>query len=113
MVNLFALRSTDPTALRLADDPVGPENDAWIDRAVSGSSLVIAAWGNHGHFLGRAFQVVERYPAKFKMLGANQSGMPKHPLYVRKDVLPQPMPTLKPPSRVSGKRTNWLEGPLG
>ena len=34
VVNLFAFRATDPTDLRMADDPVGPENDVWLGRAI-------------------------------------------------------------------------------
>ena len=34
VVNLFALRAADPAALRGVDDPVGPENTAWLGRAI-------------------------------------------------------------------------------
>src|SRR5437588_2477108 len=30
VVNLFALRATEPRVLRAAADPVGPENSRWI-----------------------------------------------------------------------------------
>ena len=45
MVNLFALRSTDPGRLREAADPVGPGNVAHIADAARGATQVIAAWG--------------------------------------------------------------------
>lgn len=35
VVNLFALRATDPRALRLADDPVGPGNDPALAEGVA------------------------------------------------------------------------------
>src|SRR5881396_744410 len=54
VVNLFALRATDPRALRRAHDPVGPANDRHIASAGSRASLVILAWGAQGRLRGRA-----------------------------------------------------------
>ena len=53
VVNLFALRSTDPSALRAGwlagDDVTGPDNHAAIleaiDEAAGTNGLIIAAWG--------------------------------------------------------------------
>lgn len=46
--NLFAYRSTKPASLRLADDPVGPDNDTWLEQLAGdrfGVAQVVAAWG--------------------------------------------------------------------
>ncbi len=43
--NLFALRSSDPTNIEKADDPVGPENDDWLSAASRSGGTIIAAWG--------------------------------------------------------------------
>src|SRR3954454_15761859 len=32
VLNLFAVRATDPAEMKRADDPVGPENRDWFDR---------------------------------------------------------------------------------
>lgn len=45
VVNLYALRSSDPKMLKTVADPLGPENDAWIAGTLSGSNMVVAAWG--------------------------------------------------------------------
>src|SRR5262245_13227298 len=47
VVNLFALRATDPDQLRIAADPVGPDNDSHLSTAAFGR-LVVAAWGARG-----------------------------------------------------------------
>lgn len=85
MVNLFAWRATRPRALWEADDPVGPENDAWILRGQAEADRVVVAWGNRGTFRGRAGEVLPRLREPYA-LGVNQSGEPVHPLYVRGDV---------------------------
>jgi hypothetical protein len=83
MVNLFAYRSTDPAGLLRATNPIGDENDAWLEQAVSRAELVIAAWGNHGALFDRAAAVLSRFPGRFSALGVTKSGMPRHPLYIR------------------------------
>jgi hypothetical protein len=85
MVNLFALRSTDPRALRKHAAPIGPDNDRWIDRAVSLADVVIAAWGNGGSLLSRSDAVRHRCQGRLEALAITNANMPKHPLYVRAD----------------------------
>lgn len=82
MVNLFGLRSTSPLALRDAADPIGPANDAWLDRVVSNADVVVAAWGNHGSLLGRSDEVRRRFGGRLQALAMTKAGMPKHPLYI-------------------------------
>lgn len=82
MVNLFGLRSTRPAALRSSDDPVGPGNDHWLDRAVLASDIAVAAWGNHGALSGRSALVRSRFAGRLWALGLTLSGEPKHPLYL-------------------------------
>lgn len=81
VVNLFALRSTDPTALKTAVDPVGPGNDAYILAADDESEVTVAAWGAHGALFGRGREVrlALRDP---HVLALTKSGEPRHPLYL-------------------------------
>lgn len=81
VVNLFALRSTDPQALYGDPDPVGPENDAHILRAAAEADAIVAAWGAHGAHLGRAQQVLTLLKGReIKCLGKTKDGNPRHPL---------------------------------
>lgn len=85
VVNLFALRATDPRALRTAADPVGPENDDAIHDAVVRSRVVIAAWGTHGGLLDRERHVIdllEQVGREPLVLGLTKNGHPRHPLRV-------------------------------
>lgn len=90
VVNLFALRATDPKALREDSDPVGSENDAAIAEAVLGSAAVICAWGSHAYAARRANAVLEvlrhtkgSAAARPLCLGTTKDGSPRHPLYVK------------------------------
>lgn len=84
MLNLFALRSTDPEGLRTVTDPVGPENDRHLLEATREAEVVVAAWGAHEMALQRAKQVRRLLGAvPFECLGLTKSGQPRHPLYVR------------------------------
>jgi len=95
VVNLFALRSTDPSALYGHPDPVGPANDASIVDECSKAGMVIAAWGTHGKHLGRAEAVLALLAAagvKLHALAVNADGSPKHPLYIANNAEPLPYP---------------------
>jgi len=87
VVNLFAFRSTDPDALLEQEDPVGPENDAHIGRALIESSKVVLAWGANPIAEDRGKMVALRICGVVPTfaLGFTASGAPRHPLYVRGD----------------------------
>ncbi len=90
--NLFAFRATDPGRLKVATDPIGPENDAWIVRQAQSAALIVAAWGTHGDYLDRGSAVLALLRATGRpvyCLGVTRSGQPRHPLYVVGTVLPE------------------------
>ena len=92
VLNLFALRSTDPKALYRADDPVGPENDDTFRRVLPRCRAVVCAWGNHGVLHGQylAALAIMREHCRPQALAITKEGHPQHPLYLRADLLPEP-----------------------
>ncbi|HEX6285988.1 MAG TPA: DUF1643 domain-containing protein [Acidimicrobiia bacterium] len=89
VVNLFALRSVSPETLARHPDPVGPENDSAIERAIGSADLVVVAWGNHGLKLNpktrtpRSSEVAALLSGvNPRCLGLTASGQPRHPLYL-------------------------------
>lgn len=44
MTNLFAWRDTKPGNMKLAPDPVGPENNRWLLSIYADAGCVLAAW---------------------------------------------------------------------
>lgn len=86
VVNLYALRSTDPRALWADPDPVGPENDfhlAAAARAFEHRAPLVAAWGAHAK--ADRIQHVLTIPAvadRLQCLGTTKAGAPRHPLYL-------------------------------
>ncbi len=89
MLNIFALRSTDPKALYNAGDPVGPENDNTLKEVSSNAALTIAAWGSHGTLLGRHKTAMELLANPY-CLARTKAGLPRHPLYLKADLKPVP-----------------------
>lgn len=88
VVNLFALRSTDPAQLYREADPVGPDNDVAIRAAVAEADRVVLAWGAHGGLHGRSEQVrqlILPLAREVIALGFTRSNEPRHPLYLAKD----------------------------
>lgn len=97
VVNLFGLRTPDPQRLRQAVDPIGAQCDEHIQTAAQQADQIILAWGNWGNFAGRD-QAVVRLLATYNLycLGLNQSGQPRHPLYLKRDVQPIPYLAVSP-----------------
>jgi hypothetical protein len=92
VVNIFALRATDPADMRAHPSPIGDENDAYLAAAfalaVREGAPIIAAWGVHGVFRDRGRQVAafaKSAGAPLQCLGVTKEGHPRHPLYVRGD----------------------------
>ena len=89
MLNLFGWRSTDPAGLAAAEDPVGPENDAAIDRVLARegpAAFAVACWGAHPSAKERGKVVADRIARlrHVSCFGLTASGAPKHPLYLAK-----------------------------
>lgn len=85
LCNLFALRATDPAALTVAADPVGPDTDAWLARCAAQAGTVIAGWGAAGTLHpGRVAEVRAALAGHgpLRCLGVTRDGQPRHPLYL-------------------------------
>ena len=82
MLNAYAYRSTDPSALKTIPSPEGESNDLYILQECKTSGKVVVAWGSH--------VLDQRHNSLLKLLEnfslwcfcKNKDGKPKHPLYV-------------------------------
>ena len=95
VVNLFAVRATDPRELSRLADPVGPHNQAFVVRAIEQHrvALTVAAWGSHRLAIEQVTYLLARLgDEKLACLGKNADGSPKHPLYLPKNAMPMPWP---------------------
>lgn len=97
VVNLYALRSSDPKALWAHPDPVGPRNDAYLRRIARDPRfrLVMLAWGANapGAREAQAMRILTdcyAHGGQLAVLGWTRDNHPRHPLYVRADTQPQP-----------------------
>lgn len=93
VVNLYALRSTDPKGLWQHADPVGPKNDDYIDGWARRSRACVAAWGANAK-PDRVAEVLALMNGRpLYCLGTTKSGAPRHPLYVKGNTGLIPWPT--------------------
>jgi len=90
IVNLFAYRSTDQSALYNVADPIGPENDDWLKKLQSEAALVVCAWSDTGAYKDRDKEVLTFLKAPHCLVKL-KSGRPGHPLYKRADLKPIPL----------------------
>jgi len=93
VVNLFAFRATEPSDMRNADDPIGPDNFDCVRHAVAKAvnqvdpglrGFVVCAWGTHGSYRAQDETVLGwiENVCKPQALGLTRHGHPRHPLYV-------------------------------
>lgn len=85
VVNLFAHRATSPDellSLSAGDDPVGPENQDYVEDAAERAGLIVCAWGGNGGHLGQDETVLGWLDRPAHCLGTTRDGRPRHPLYL-------------------------------
>ncbi len=85
--NPFARIAKDVRDLRHVDDPIGPENDAYIAQAVKGADIHIVGWGPLAKLpkplrnrWRSVVDVLNDVGAKPMCWGTAQDGHPRHPL---------------------------------
>lgn len=109
VVNLFALRATDPGELEGAADPVGPENDYHLYRAAAEAAErgggVVLAWGAEPYKAKRPVvrlrphEVLRKFTAvgvPVYALSVTKAGYPAHPLYLKGACVPMPYTQSRP-----------------
>ena len=93
VVNLYAYRATEPRDLWRAVDPVGPDNDEYLREAMAGHEVVVA-WGAHARpdRIARFLEIHRGAPGAGRLhaLALTAAGQPRHPLYLRGDLVMQP-----------------------
>lgn len=87
VLNLYALRSTNPKLLWSHFDPVGPDNDRQLFWASIRYMKIVAAWGANAkpERVGQVRGILEGNGISLFHLGLTKGGMPKHPLYLAGD----------------------------
>jgi len=91
VVNLFALRATDPKQLQICQarsgDPIGPDNWMHFTDQITAHRLgvIIAAWGANPMAATMPMHHQALRDAGAQCLGVTKDGSPRHPLYVRAD----------------------------
>jgi hypothetical protein len=89
MTNLFGFRATDPRDMKAHPNPIGPENDAHLQFLATEAGIVIAAWGHHGTYRGRAREVLQAgLLGDFRVLALTANDQPGHPLYLKGELTP-------------------------
>lgn len=89
MMNLFGFRATDPAVMLGEPDPVGQDNDRYLQDVAAKAGVVVAAWGTTGVHMGRA-DVVKKMIPNLHYLRLTKAGHPGHPLYLLGSLMPTP-----------------------
>jgi len=89
MANLFAYRSTLPSNLKKAKNPIGVDNDRHIKELSKEAAITVIAWSDNGSYLDRDKEVLKLIEEPM-CLNINKSGQPSHPLYQKKDLQLKP-----------------------
>jgi len=85
VMNCFAYRATEPSEMRKAVDPIGPENDEILRRILSQEGDLLCAWGVNATHMEREKDVkwaISTGKATPHYLRLCAGGAPEHPLYV-------------------------------
>ena len=81
VVNMLAYRTSKPSLLKQAAEPIGRDNNRFILESVKRCDRIILAWGNHGVWRKQdlyILQLLENYDYLYS-LGITKQGCPRHP----------------------------------
>ena len=91
VVNLLALRTTNPDGLLGEGDSFGPDNHHHIVKEISRHKLglIVCAWGSHkavrvSNIASEVVRIISDRTTPY-CLKINKDGNPAHPLYIRDD----------------------------
>lgn len=99
VTNLFAFRATDPRKLRVAGDPIGPDNDKTLSRwaADPRCGVAVCAWGAEASVgkrpllvnqPGHVLRLLRKAGVTPHYLRLTKDGHPAHPLYLPAGLVP-------------------------
>lgn len=89
-LSLDAFRATDPQNMMAQQEPIGSENDFYLNELTMKSQKIIACRENHGAYKQRSTAVKELLKNKLYYLEINKTGEPKHPLYIHSETQIKP-----------------------
>lgn len=92
VVNLFAYRATDVGQLAVCADPIGPDNNDYLQRSIFFADLVVPCWGSRGKLppslhprIEEVKRMLRERATRVSHFGLTASGDPKHPLMLGYD----------------------------
>lgn len=83
--NLYGYISPNPNDLKTVKDPIGKENDIWIQYMQDICEKIICIWGNSGDNY-RKETILKNINKKAYTIGFTKSGNPRHVLHTKKNV---------------------------
>lgn len=101
VTNFFAFRSSHPSDLAKAEDPIGPYNQRWYIDCLQRAGAVVFA---HGNYPVNAKLVDDYWTLAWKLghlpqcMGVTKGGAPKHPLARGKHRIPSSQPLVEWPA---------------
>jgi hypothetical protein len=84
ITNLYGYITPSPKDLKSIEDPVGSENDIWIENMKNACSKILCIWGNNAD-RNRVEEILPTIKKKAYMIGLTKSGQPRHVLHTKKD----------------------------
>ncbi|MCC5582364.1 DUF1643 domain-containing protein, partial [Microtetraspora sp. AC03309] len=85
LLNLSAAVMTDPRLLAQVANPIGPDNDAHLDREAARHDVIVFAWGSNADpararaVATRLWSITRQTGGSVACLGWTAEGQPRHP----------------------------------
>lgn len=84
ITNLYGYITPNPKDLMNIDNPVGQDNDMWIENMKNACGKILCIWGNNAN-INRVKEVLPLIKNKAYAIGITKSGQPRHVLHTKKD----------------------------